>query len=87
MAATAVHLGFAKIHGRFRRFSGTLTVADPLEDSSVEVVIDAASIETDNPDRDAHLRSPDFLDVDRFPRILYTGLHLPAPNSTAISSA
>lgn len=78
VAATAVHLGFAKIHGRFRRFSGTLTVADPLEDSSVNVVIDAASIDTDNPDRDAHLCSPDFLDVDSFPRILYTGHQLTA---------
>ncbi|MBA2470799.1 MAG: hypothetical protein DLM61_23680 [Pseudonocardiales bacterium] len=47
VAATAVHLGFAKIHGRFRRFSGTLTVADPPEHSSVDVLID-----TDNPDRD-----------------------------------
>jgi hypothetical protein len=55
VAATAVHLGFAKIHGRFREFSGTLTVADPLEYSSVDVVIDAASIDTGNSDRDAHL--------------------------------
>lgn len=73
VAATAVHIGFAKIHGRFRDFAGTLTLADPLEDSSVEVVIDAASIDTDNADRDAHLRSPDFLDVAAFPQIRYTG--------------
>lgn len=76
VAATAVHLGFAKVHGRFRGFSGTLTVADPLEGSSVDVVIDAASIDTDNPDRDAHLRSPDFLDVNAFPQIRYTGHRL-----------
>lgn len=68
VAATAVHLGFAKIHGRFREFSGSLTVADPLELSSVEVIIEAASIDTGNPDRDAHLRSPDFLNVQSFPR-------------------
>lgn len=73
VAATAIHIGFAKIHGRFRDFSGTLTLADPLEASSVEVVIDAASIDTDNADRDAHLRSPDFLDVATFPQIRYTG--------------
>ncbi|MBV9728205.1 MAG: YceI family protein [Pseudonocardiales bacterium] len=76
VAATAVHLGFAKIHGRFREFSGILTVADPLEHSSVEVIIEAASIDTDNPDRDAHLRSPDFLDVQAFPQIRYTGHRL-----------
>jgi polyisoprenoid-binding protein YceI len=73
VSATAVHIGFAKIHGRFKDFAGTLTVADPLEDSSVEVLIDAASIDTDNADRDAHLRSPDFLDVAAFPQIRYVG--------------
>ncbi|MGH3928357.1 MAG: YceI family protein [Pseudonocardiaceae bacterium] len=76
VSATAVHLGFAKIHGRFRDFGGTLSVADPLENSSVEVIIDAASIDTDNADRDAHLRSPDFLDVAAFPQIRYTGNRL-----------
>jgi polyisoprenoid-binding protein YceI len=76
VAATAVHLGFAKVHGRFRTFAGTLTVADPLELSSVDVIIEAASIDTDNPDRDAHLRSPDFLDVAAFPQIRYTGHRL-----------
>ncbi|HEY2762905.1 MAG TPA: YceI family protein [Pseudonocardiaceae bacterium] len=76
VSATAVHIGFAKIHGRFQKFAGTLTVADPLEDSSVEVLIDAASIDTDNPDRDAHLRSPDFLDVTAFPQIRYVGRRL-----------
>jgi polyisoprenoid-binding protein YceI len=76
VAATAVHLGFAKIHGWFRTFSGTLTVADPLEHSSVDVLIDAASIDTGNADRDAHLRSPDFLDVAAFPQIRYTGQRL-----------
>jgi len=73
ISATAVHIGFAKIHGRFREFAGSLTIAEPLEDSSVEVLIDAASIDTDNADRDAHLRSPDFLDVVQFPQIRYTG--------------
>ncbi len=76
VSATAVHLGFAKIHGRFRDFGGTLSVADPLENSSVEVIIDAASIDTDNADRDAHLRSADFLDVEAFPQIRYTGNRL-----------
>jgi polyisoprenoid-binding protein YceI len=76
VAATAVHLGFAEVHGRFRGFSGTLAVADPLADSSVDVVIDVASIDNDNPDRDAHLRSPDFLNVDAFPQIRYTGHRL-----------
>lgn len=73
VAATAVHLGFSRIHGRFREFSGTVTVCDPLVESSVAVVLAAASIETGNAERDAHLRSSDFLDVAAFPEIRYVG--------------
>ncbi|HEU0088580.1 MAG TPA: YceI family protein [Pseudonocardiaceae bacterium] len=79
VSAAAMHLGFAVIHGRFREFAGTLQVADPLEDSSVQVCIEAASIDTGNADRDAHLRSPDFLDVAAFPQIRYAGQRLRVP--------
>ena len=71
ISATAVHIGFAKIHGRFRKFAGTITIAEPLEQSSVEVLIDTASIDTDNADRDAHLRSNDFFDMEQFPEITF----------------
>lgn len=69
--ATAMHLGLGKVHGRFREFSGRVEVADPPENTRVAVSIDAASIDTDNPDRDAHLRSPDFLDVERWPSLTF----------------
>jgi len=74
--ATARHLGLSRVEGRFRAFEGTIHVADPVEASSVEVTIDAGSIDTASADRDAHLRSPDFLDVERFPTLTYrsTGL-------------
>lgn len=86
VAVTAVHLGFAKVHGRFPGFTGTMTVAEQLENSSVEAAIEAASIDTDNADRDAHLRSPDFLDVAAFPQIRYTGrrLNVARPDSWRI---
>ncbi len=71
--ATATHLGLGHIHGRFTAFTGQLTVADPFEDSTVEVTIDPTSLDTHHVDRDAHLRSPDFLHVDRYPSITYTG--------------
>ncbi len=76
VSAAVMHLGCAVIHGRFREFTGTVMVADPLEDSSVQVSIEAASIDTGNADRDAHLRSPDFLDVATFPQICYRGHRL-----------
>jgi len=69
--ATALHLGMSRIHGRLRSFSGHVQVADPLENSSVEVVIDPKAVDSDDPDRDAHLRSPDFLDVDAYPDITF----------------
>jgi polyisoprenoid-binding protein YceI len=68
---TARHLALSTVHGRFRGFSGEIVVAEPLQRSWCEAVIDAASIDTANDQRDAHLRSADFLDVERFPEIVF----------------
>jgi polyisoprenoid-binding protein YceI len=73
IAVTGQHLGLSRISGRFTRFAGELVVADPLTDSTCEARIDAGSIDTGNAQRDEHLRSADFLDVDRCPEIRYRG--------------
>lgn len=65
----AKHVGMANVHGRFERFNGAIHVAERMEDSHVEVTIDAASITTGNNTRDNHLRSADFLDVQHYPYI------------------
>lgn len=65
----AKHVGMAHVHGRFERFEGGIQVMQDVADSRVHVRIDASSITTGNNTRDAHLRSADFLDVDRFPYI------------------
>lgn len=67
----ARHMMISKVRGRFREFEGWLDIAERPEDSSVEVVIQAASIDTGDSQRDAHLRSPDFLDVEQFPEIRF----------------
>jgi polyisoprenoid-binding protein YceI len=60
-----------KVRGRFNEFEGTVVIGGGPQDSSVEVVIDAASLETNTGMRDDHLRSADFLDVERFPKLTF----------------
>ena len=66
---SARHLMAAKVRGSFKTFSGIVDMAETPEDSSVEVIIDALSIDTGVEDRDGHLRSPDFLDVESYPTL------------------
>lgn len=70
---TARHLMVARVKGRFAEFSGELRVADDPRDSTVDVTIDVASIDTREEQRDAHLRSPDFFDVERYPTMTFRG--------------
>ena len=67
----ARHMVISKVRGRFAGFSGSIVVADQPEDSSVEFVIDAASIHTADEKRDAHLRNSDFLETDKYPEITF----------------
>jgi polyisoprenoid-binding protein YceI len=65
------HMMISKIRGRFRDFSGTIEIGERPEDSWLEAVIQAASIDTGDEQRDAHLRSPEFLYIERYPVITY----------------
>jgi polyisoprenoid-binding protein YceI len=71
VSAKAHHLGLATVTGRFTDFAGAITVDEDLSRSRVEAEIVAASIETGNAQRDAHLRSADFLDVDHHPTLRF----------------
>lgn len=66
------HMMIAKVHGGFEKMSGSLTydAANPAK-SSVQVSIEAGSINTREPQRDTHLRSPDFFDVEKYPTITF----------------
>ena len=65
------HLGLSKVRGRFNNFSGTVTVADDLAACAVEATVDLASVDTNNADRDNHLRSTDFFDVETHPTMSF----------------
>jgi polyisoprenoid-binding protein YceI len=65
------HLMITKVRGRFSDVRGQITIAEDPTDSYVEVEIDADSVSTGNDDRDAHLKSGDFFDVDLYPTITF----------------
>ncbi len=66
------HMVISKVHGRFARWSGAVDLdeQDPTR-STIDVKIEAASIDTQVADRDAHLRSPDFLDAGKHAEITF----------------
>src|SRR5438132_1537203 len=66
------HFGIAWIQGRFDKFSGSFTI-DPSDAGkcSFALTIETESIDTNNPTRDTHLRSPDFFNSKQFPAILF----------------
>jgi polyisoprenoid-binding protein YceI len=65
------HLMISTVKGRFAGVAGTVIAGDDLTKAEVDITIDAASIDTREPQRDAHLRSADFLDVEEFPTLTF----------------
>jgi polyisoprenoid-binding protein YceI len=61
----------SKVRGRFTEFTGTIEVAERPEDSSVEVEIQAGSIQTNQEQRDTHLKSGDFLELETYPTLSF----------------
>jgi polyisoprenoid-binding protein YceI len=67
------HMMISTVRGQFREFDGTLEAAeDDPANSRVHGTARVASIDTGSPDRDQHLRGPDFFDAERHPEIMYT---------------
>jgi polyisoprenoid-binding protein YceI len=65
------HLGLSKVRGRFGAFDITLDVGPAEDDLAVAASIDLASIDTSNADRDVHLRSTDFFNVEKHPTMTF----------------
>ena len=69
---TVKHLTISTVPGKFGKMAGTIQWDEAdITKSSVEATIDATTISTDNPNRDKHLKSPDFFDVEKFPTITF----------------
>lgn len=67
----ARHMMVSKVRGHFRSFQGTLTTPENPLESTVEATIDLISVDTANEQRDNHLRSNDFLEIDTYPTMTY----------------
>jgi polyisoprenoid-binding protein YceI len=71
---SAKHLGVATVRGHFNKVDADLELDDPNDPTTGRgtITVDAASIDTSNPQRDGHLTSADFLEVDKYPTIIFT---------------
>jgi polyisoprenoid-binding protein YceI len=65
------HLGVSKVRGRFTRFEADVVIGDTLATTTVTATVDVASIDTGNADRDAHVLSPDLIDVAKRPTMVF----------------
>ncbi len=74
------HMGIANVRGKFTEFEGTLEMEACLADCRARGTVKVASIDTDEAQRDDHLRSPDFFDAKQFPEIMFESTHVEAIN-------
>jgi len=66
------HLMVSKVRGQFKDFTAVVTIGEPFEQSTVKATVQMASIDTNGADRDAHLLSADFFDVENNPTMSFT---------------
>ncbi|RME43151.1 MAG: polyisoprenoid-binding protein [Chloroflexi bacterium] len=85
---SAKHMMFTTVRGRFQEFSGTINLnEEDITQSSVEGTVNVASITTGNNDRDNHLRSPDFFDVENYPTISFKSTRIERANGNRLKLA
>jgi polyisoprenoid-binding protein YceI len=73
------HIGLSNVRGRFNRFDVTLTVGETLADTRVAATVELTSVDTNQPDRDAHLLSTNFFSAEQHPAMTF--------RSTAVRAA
>ena len=78
----ARHLMVTKVRGSFREFEGSITIGEDAASSTAQATIQTASIDTGTPDRDKHLVSGDFLEVEKFPTITFANAKVASQKGT-----
>ena len=82
---TARHAMVTKVRGSFTEFSGTASSEENLNNAQINVEIDVNSVDTRNADRDGHLKTGDFLEVEKFPKITFTSTEVTAKDDETLS--
>jgi polyisoprenoid-binding protein YceI len=74
----ARHLMITKVRGRFTTFSGSITIAEDRLSSSVNATVDLSSVSTGDEQRDGHLKSGDFFDIEKSPAMTFASTAIKA---------
>ncbi|MDP2308552.1 MAG: YceI family protein [Pseudomonadota bacterium] len=79
------HLVISKVHGRFTRWTGAFALdAEGTSPGTISAAIEVASIDTNEAQRDGHLRSPDFFDAERFPTMSFASTRIRRIDDSAV---
>jgi polyisoprenoid-binding protein YceI len=78
------HLGLANVRGRFDRFDASLVVGETLADTKITATVDLSSVDTNQPDRDAHLLTTDFFHAEAHPTMTFVSTDIVGNNDTYV---
>jgi polyisoprenoid-binding protein YceI len=77
------HMGLATVRGAFTEFDGIIEIGEDLATARAYGTVNVESIETNEPQRDSHLRSPDFLDAPHYPQLRFESTRMVALDDQA----
>ena len=79
---TVRHAGISKVRGNFDKVTAVLEVGQDLNDSKISATIDAASFNSNEPNRDGHVKGADFFDVEQYPELTFTATSVEGSGET-----